>query len=247
MKLNVRHIVHGGTRSIGHRQPVSRRHIRVGGLLPQTTDTARSQHDGIGLEGDDGLRVLVKAPYAGDALLRVAVMALDQVDGCQVIAVGQKTRDTLVSAGIEAQIPERADSEGLLQMPALEAVERNDVLIVKGEGGRDLLGKELTARGARVVEWSCYRRVWPDVSLTALDAFAHHALVFQASSGEVLSRLSELLAGAGKRDLFQSTVIVPSERVAALAERSGWRSVVRADDASDRGFLQALQSLRSPA
>ena len=174
-------------------------------------------------------------------------VALDQVDGCQVIAVGQKTRDTLVSAGIEAQIPERADSEGLLQMPALEAVERNDVLIVKGEGGRDLLGKELTARGARVVEWSCYRRVWPDVSLTALDAFAHHALVFQASSGEVLSRLSELLAGAGKRDLFQSTVIVPSERVAALAERSGWRSVVRADDASDRGFLQALQSLRSPA
>ena len=171
-------------------------------------------------------------------------VALDQVDGCQVIAVGQKTRDTLAIAGIEAQIPGRADSEGLLHMPALAAVERSDVLIVKGEGGRDLLGKELTARGAHVIGWPCYRRVWPDVSLSALGAFAHHALVFQASSGEVLSRLSELLAGAGKSDLFQSTVIVPSERVAALAERSGWRSVVRADDASDWGFLQALQSLR---
>ena len=171
-------------------------------------------------------------------------VALDQVDGCQVIAVGQKTRDTLATAGIEAQIPERADSEGLLHMPALAAVERSDVLVVKGEGGRDLLGKELSARGARVVEWSCYRRVWPDVSLSALDAFAHHALVFQASSGEALSRLSELLAGAGRRDLFKSTVIVPSERVASLAERSGWLSVVRADDASNRGFLQALQSLR---
>ena len=171
-------------------------------------------------------------------------VALDQVDGCQVIAVGQKTRDTLAIAGIEAQIPGRADSEGLLRMPALAAVERSDVLIVKGEGGRDLLGRELTARGARVVEWPCYRRVWPDVSLSALGAFAHQALVFQASSGEVLSRLSELLAGAGKSDLFQSPVIVPSERVAALAKRSGWRSVVRADDASDWGFLQALQSLR---
>ena len=171
-------------------------------------------------------------------------VALDQVDGCQVIAVGQKTRDTLAIAGIEAQIPGRADSEGLLHMPALAAVERSDVLIVKGEGGRDLLGRELTARGARVVEWPCYRRVWPDVSLSALGAFAHQALVFQASSGEVLSRLSELLAGAGKSDLFQSPVIVPSERVAALAKRSGWRSVVRADDASDWGFLQALQSLR---
>ena len=84
MKLNVRQIVHGGTRSIGHRQTVSRRHIRVGGLLPQTADATCGQHDGIGFEGDDGLRVLVKAPYAGDALLWVAVMALDQVDGERV-------------------------------------------------------------------------------------------------------------------------------------------------------------------
>ena len=45
-------------------------------------------------------------------------VALDQVDSCQVIAVGQKTRDTLVTSGIEAQVPERADSEGLLHMAA---------------------------------------------------------------------------------------------------------------------------------
>ena len=170
-------------------------------------------------------------------------LALDQVDGCQVIAVGQRTRDTLSTAGIDAQIPERADSESLLQMPALAAVDSNGILIVKGEGGRDLLAKELNARGARVIEWSCYRRVWPDVPLSALDTFAHNALVFQASSGEVLSRLSELLAGAGKKELLQSTVIVPSERVAALAESLGWQSVVMAADASDRGFLQAMQSL----
>jgi len=67
--------------------------------------------------------------------------------------------------------------------------------------------------------------------------------VFQASSGEVLSRLSDLLTGANKADLFQSTVIVPSERVATLARKSGWRRVLLAHDASDQGFLEALQSL----
>ena len=116
-------------------------------------------------------------------------------------------------------------------------------MIVKGEGGRDLLVKALTARGADVTEWSCYRRVWPDVSMSPLDAFEPDALVFQASSGEVVSRLSELLAGANKADLFQSNLIVPSERVATLAWDLGWRRVLRAHDASDRGFLEALQSL----
>ena len=168
---------------------------------------------------------------------------LDRVADTRVIAVGRKTRDTLAMAGIEAEIPERADSEGLLRMPALAVAERAQVVIVKGEGGRDLLVKALTARGADVTEWSCYRRVWPDVSMRPLDAFEPGALVFQASSGEALSRLSELLAGANKADLFQSTVIVPSERVATLARESGWCRVLRAHDASDQGFLEALQSL----
>ena len=163
-----------------------------------------------------------------------------------VIAVGNKTRDTLAVKGIDAQVPVRADSEGLLAMPTLSAPDSREVVIVKGEGGRELLASELIRRGACVTEWACYRRCWPDVDVSEL-AEISAGLIFQASSGEMLLRLSELLAGAGKRDLFQSTVIVPSERVAALAERSGWRSVVRADDASDRGFLQALQALRSPA
>lgn len=169
--------------------------------------------------------------------------ALERVAGVRVIAVGPKTRDTLAAAGIAAEIPERADSEGLLLMPALAAEERPHVLIVKGEGGRDLLVRELSARGDDVVEWSCYRRLWPDVSMRPLDTCEPDKVVFQASSGEALSRLSELLAGANKKDLFQSTVIVPSERVAVLARKSGWHCVLRADDASDQGFLKAVQSL----
>ena len=162
-----------------------------------------------------------------------------------VIAVGNKTRDTLEAEGIKAQVPVRADSEGLLAMPELSAPDSRNIVIVKGEGGRELLASELTRRGARVTEWECYRRCWPDVDVSGL-ADIGSELIFQASSGEILSRLAELLAGEGQADLFQSPIIVPSDRVASLATEMGWGKVIRAEDASDDAFMRALKQPIQP-
>ena len=171
-------------------------------------------------------------PQLGSALARDSDLT--------VIAVGNKTRDTLAAEGIQAQVPVRADSEGLLAMPALSAPDSRDVVIVKGEGGRELLASELTGRGARVTEWACYRRCWPEVDMSGLLEISA-GLIFQASSGEMVSRLSELLAGGGQADLFQSSIIVPSDRVARLATEIGWGQVIRAEDASDDAFIRALK------
>ena len=171
-------------------------------------------------------------PQLGSALARDSDLT--------VIAVGNKTRDTLAAEGIQAQVPARADSEGLLAMPALSAPDSRDVVIVKGEGGRELLASELTGRGARVTEWACYRRCWPEVDVSGLIEISA-GLIFQASSGEMVSRLSELLAGGGQADLFQSSIIVPSDRVARLATEIGWGQVIRAEDASDDAFIRALK------
>ena len=162
-----------------------------------------------------------------------------------VIAVGNKTRDTLEAEGIHAQVPVRADSEGLLAMPALSAPDAREIVIVKGEGGRELLASELTRRGACVTEWACYRRCWPDIDVSEL-AEISASLIFQASSGEMLSRLAELLAGEGQADLFQSPIIVPSGRVASLATEAGWRQVILAEDASDDAFMRALKQHTQP-
>ncbi len=170
---------------------------------------------------------------------------LARYPGLTVIAVGKKTRDTLEAEGIHAEIPVRADSEGLLEMPVLSAPDSRDVVIVKGEGGRELLASELTRRGARVTEWVCYRRYWPDVDVSGLAEIAA-GLVFQASSGEVLARLAELLAGEGQADLFQSPIIVPSGRVASLATEAGWGQVILAEDASDDAFMRALKQHTQP-
>ena len=188
---------------------------------------------------DDALCIFVSAnavrfglPQLGPDLARCPDLT--------VIAVGNKTRDTLVAEGIQAQAPFRADSEGLLAMPALSAPDARDVVIVKGEGGRELLASELIRRGARVTEWVCYRRCWPDVDVSEL-AKVGDGLIFQASSGEALLRLAELVAGEGWVDLFQSPIIVPSDRVARLAIDMGWEQVIRAEDASDDAFVRALK------
>ena len=188
---------------------------------------------------NDALCIFISANAVRFGLPQLS-SALARDSDLTVIAVGNKTRDTLVAEGIQAQVPVRADSEGLLAMPALSAPDSRDVVIVKGEGGRELLASELTGRGARVTEWACYRRCWPEVDVSGLIEISA-GLIFQASSGEMVSRLSELLAGGGQADLFQSSIIVPSDRVARLATEIGWGQVIRAEDASDDAFIRALK------
>ena len=188
---------------------------------------------------DDALFIFISANAARFGLPQLGPV-LARCPDPTVIAVGNKTRDTLAAEGIQAQVPARPDSEGLLAMSALSAGDLRDVVIVKGEGGRELLASELTRRGARVTEWACYRRCWPEVDVSGVAAISA-GLIFQASSGEMLSRLAELLAGEGQADLFQSPIIVPSDRVARLATEIGWGQVVRAEDASDDAFMRALK------
>jgi len=165
--------------------------------------------------------------------------ALSQRESAVLIAVGQQTQLALQAAGFEAIAPDQADTEGLLALPALSAGALEQAVIVKGEGGRALLASELRGRGVAVNEWSCYRRCWPSVDLSPLSAPGRH-WVFQASSGEILSRLVVLISEASRLDLLQHPVIVPSKRIAVLATELGWHTVLCSDNASDEAVIASL-------
>ncbi len=156
-----------------------------------------------------------------------------------LIAVGQRTQSALQAAGFAAITPQQADTEGLLALPALSTGALEQALVVKGEGGRELLASELRERGVAVTEWSCYRRCWPSVDLSPLLA-AGRQWIFQASSGEILSRLVALITEASRLDLLQHPVIVPSARVATLAAELGWHTVLCSDNASDEAVIAIL-------
>ena len=164
------------------------------------------------------------------------------------LAVGTATRDALLRAGLDAGMAnaEAMNSEELLAHPALASVEGTGIVIFKGEGGRELLGETLRARGARVEECPLYRRVLPEGAADALAALldAHRVNAFLANSGETLDNLLGLLhrMPAGKVPP-EACFVVPGERVAAEARQRTPARVVTARNASDAAMLDALAGL----
>lgn len=161
-----------------------------------------------------------------------------------VIAVGRKTQDVLGSKGIKADRPEREDSEGILEL--LKRYELPDgVVIVKGDGGRDLLISTLQDRGVRVVEMKCYRRVWPRVAASDVKAAlgTEEKRVIHLASGETLQRLDQLCVENNLDVRHLHTVVVPSVRVEIEARELGWQSRIVSSGAGDEALLNALSDL----
>jgi uroporphyrinogen-III synthase len=133
----------------------------------------------------------------------------------RLAAVGEGTRLALEERGMRDIIaPEgRADSEALLALPELQRMQGLRVLIVRGEGGRELLGETLAARGARVEIAECYRRAPPSAPPPpgALDAAC-------VSSAEALDNL---VAAVGRERLRALPVLVPHARVEQHARELG--------------------------
>ncbi|MNG94053.1 Uroporphyrinogen-III synthase [compost metagenome] len=166
--------------------------------------------------------------------------------------VGAATAQILDDHGLNVSYPAQGDdSEALLQLPALsEAIRRSQprVLIIRGEGGRELLAERLAALGARVDYLELYRRYlphYPEATLARRIAGERlNGLV--VSSGQGFEHLREL-AGADWPQLVQLPLFVPSPRVAELARASGAQNVVDCRGASAAALLATLQETPAPA
>jgi len=138
----------------------------------------------------------------------------------RIATVGQGSAKALRELGIADIIAPTArfDSEGLLALPELQNVAGWQVMIFRGESGRELLGETLNARGAMVEYATCYRRSKPQ-----MDA-------------------SMLLAAAPQSDqkaLRNTPLFVPHARIAGLARDQGWAQV-QVTASGDDGMLSAL-------
>jgi uroporphyrinogen-III synthase len=163
--------------------------------------------------------------------------------GLAIAAVGHATANALRTRGVSNVIApaDGFDSEALLALPALEAMAGRRVVIFRGEGGRELLGDTLTARGARVEYAECYRRVNPRLDpAPLLDAWAReelHAVVVTSSEG--LDNLWKMLGKRGRMRLVGTPIFVPHARIAASARLRGLSKVVTTD-AGDDGIVAGL-------
>jgi uroporphyrinogen-III synthase len=143
-------------------------------------------------------------------------------------AVGAGTKRALESRGISPVIAPQAsaDSEALLALPEMQRMQARRVLIVRGEGGRALLGDTLRSRGAHVEYAECYRRARPDADPGPLLASWPQIHAVTVSSEEGLQNFFSMLGAQGEARLRGTPLFVPHARVAARAALLGVRETI---------------------
>ena len=157
----------------------------------------------------------------------------------KIATVGQGSAKALRDLGVGKIIApqDRFDSEALLALPELQQVAGWRVVIFRGDGGRELLGDTLKARGASVEYAACYQRAKPQQNIGMLLAADPDAIT--VTSSEALAYLWEMLDSAAKERLAAVPLFVPHARIAEAAHKLGWRVVVPTAGGDD-GLLEGL-------
>jgi uroporphyrinogen-III synthase len=168
----------------------------------------------------------------------------------RVLAVGPATAAELQDRGIDdVLVPDGgADSEALLALPLLTAEQVNGqrVLIVRGNGGRALLGDTLQARGAVVDYVEIYRRCVHADTRSRMPALWREqppgAIV--ASSPAGLQALIDMTDNEFQDQLHDCPLLTIGDRLAGQAAELGFRHCYPvAATGGDAAVLEALVQL----
>jgi uroporphyrinogen-III synthase len=134
-------------------------------------------------------------------------------------------------------------SESLLAAEALQQVAGKRILILRGQEGRNLLGDELTARGASVDYCEVYRRELPRYEVADFDRLVANGFPTLAilTSNEGMHNLIELVDPGAAERLYRIPWLLISERMRESALKLGHNApIVIAHSASDQGIQQAI-------
>jgi len=213
------------------------------------------------------LPLLKIEPVEIDAIDRQAVLNLDKFSGVIVISpnaasygldlidqywpqlpikqtwltIGTGTKDILAQHGIQAIIPATGTTtEDLINLPQLKEINDQSWLIIRGQGGRELLAQCLKERGAQVTYLEVYQRGCPVYTEQETLAKINWSDVILVSSGQALENLTTLTSN---KLLFKKTVVVSSTRLMHIAKRLGWRNPVLAAGANNNQMIDAIQNL----
>jgi uroporphyrinogen-III synthase len=191
--------------------------------------------------------IVVSKPAARLALQRLG----DSVPPMPWFSVGAATAQILADHGLKVHYPATGDdSEALLELPALReaiALPGGRVLILRGEGGRELLAERLREQGASVDYLELYRRFLPVYEKGAL----MQRIQLERLNGLVVSSGQGFLhlhasAGPDWPEVAQLPLFVPSPRVYEMARAAGAEKVVDCRGASAAALLVALGSYPVP-
>lgn len=160
------------------------------------------------------------------------------------IAVGQKTAHVLSKLSQQkVHYPDVSDSEHLLELDILKKVKGKKVVILRGNGGRELIYETLRSRGAHVSYLEVYKR--ENLAFDS-DLFVpfwqdkHIQQLVITSSGQ-LSYFVSQLTQAQLNWAFGLQLYVPSARIANEAQQMGFLHITNTGSASNKDLLATLR------
>ena len=162
--------------------------------------------------------------------------------GIHYFAVGAKTAAMARQHGIDvSECGDAMNSEGLLALPALKAVQGQKVLICRGRGGRPKLAEVLEERGAQVLYCELYDRALPPKAIADCAHYLPLATqhIVPIFSGETLANFVTALPATLNRNVIH--LIVPAQHVAQEAHAAGFNAVRVAQNASEAAMLATIR------
>lgn len=165
-------------------------------------------------------------------------------DRVRVATIGKGSEKALKRFGFADIVAPtgRFDSEALLELAPLAKVAGKRIVIFRGDGGRELLGDTLVARGANVEYAECYRRMRPDADVAPLlKLWARGELdAVTVTSSEGLHNLYDMVGKLGQQWLRRTPTFAPHARIAANARALGLERVVETGP-GDEGLIEGLK------
>ena len=162
----------------------------------------------------------------------------------RIAAIGKATKDALIVAGLPVDlVPESAyNSEALLAMPEMQDIKEQRFLIVRGQGGLEVLANTLRSRGANVDYLDVYKRIIPPFDCTQLSLLIKQSKldVVTITSGEALQNLLIMLEKKYHQLLLQIPLVVVSERIRQLAAEIGFKKIAVTNSPSDNAILETV-------
>ena len=154
--------------------------------------------------------------------------------------MGEATASELRDEGIDPLVPDRENSEGLLDLAPLQDISDQKILIVRGVDGREVLAQGLESRGARVTYLEVHQRRAAKIERFDREAYEESPpSVTVVYSGSILESLVLNLG------VLDTTLVVPSARVGEEAREAGFERVVVARGANESDMVDAVLSTRS--
>ena len=151
-------------------------------------------------------------------------------DKIQSFALGPASSKALSEYNVASTcIPMLADSEHLLRLESLINVSNRGIMIVKGEGGRDLIERTLLSRKAKIYNVDVYVRTAPRaLSDELIDLWQKDAIdLILFTSQQSMQNLWFLLGKTAKEWMRHTPCLVISPRLAKIASTYGIQCIIQ--------------------